>query len=178
MLLDGAGRVNVAKRGSQMKSSKIRDIVCGIYETHIPVSDLARSVNFYRDQLGFDLARMVPTRSAAFLWIGGSTRGMLGLWESGSGPLRMTLHFAFRASKDGVAHCCETLKAAGLSPLGFHGEPVEEPVVIGWMPAMSVYFNDPDGHSIELLCVLEDDPDPNFGIGPLSAWSTRIVGQK
>ena len=33
----------------------------------------------------------------------------------------------------------------------------------------SVYFRDPDGHSLEFIALLDDPPDPGF-IGPLSAW--------
>jgi lactoylglutathione lyase len=63
--------------------------------------------------------------------------------------------------------------ARGVQPLGFHGEPVTEPVVLGWMPAISVYFKDPDGHSIEFIHVLEGAADTSFGIGPWSAWQAR-----
>ena len=98
---------------------------------------------------------------------------MLGLWAAPSGPLRMTLHFAFRTKLSGVLSACDTLTAAGVQPLGFHGQPVTEPVVIGWMPAASIYFKDPDGHSIEMLCVLDQQADKDFGVGPYSDWIAR-----
>jgi len=54
--------------------------ISGLYETHLTVSDLDRSVTFYRDVVGLELAHTVPKRHAAFFWIGGRDRSMLGLW--------------------------------------------------------------------------------------------------
>ncbi|MBO9450983.1 VOC family protein [Tropicibacter sp. R16_0] len=145
--------------------------ILGIYETHLPVRDLDRSIAFYRDKIGLELAHVLRERRVAFFWVGGKEQGMLGLWQATAGPLHMTLHFAFRCKLDAVISGCETLKARGIQPLGFHGEPVTEPVVIGWMPALSLYFKDPDGHSIEMLAVLPDAPDPEFGVQSHSAWA-------
>jgi lactoylglutathione lyase len=147
--------------------------ILGIYETHLPVSDLPRSIAFYRDKLDLTLAAEFSERGIAFFWAGGKDAGMLGLWSAGAGPLRMVLHFAFRCTKDAVLDACRSLTKAGITPLGFHGEPVTEPVVHGWMPALAVYFNDPDGHSIEFLHVLDDTPEPGFGVGSYSDWLAR-----
>lgn len=147
--------------------------ITGIYETHLTVADLPRAVAFYRDTLGLELARQVPARGIAFFWVGGRDQGMLGLWQGAQGPLRMVGHFAFRMGRDAVLAAPDTLRAKGVQPLGFHGEPVTEPVVLGWMPAVSVYFSDPDGHSLEFIHVLPDTPDPGFGIGPWSAWQAK-----
>lgn len=147
--------------------------ILGIYETHLPVRDLERSISFYRDKIGLEVAKFLPERRVAFFWVGSKEKGMLGLWQSGAGPLNMTLHFSFRCSVEALMSGCARLEAQGIQPLGFHGEPVSEPVVIGWMPAASLYFKDPDGHSIEMLAVLPDDPDPGFGVQSHSAWSER-----
>ena len=145
----------------------------GVYETHLPVADLTRSVAFYCDVLGLTLASQMPERGIAFFWIGPKQTGMLGLWHSGIGPLRMTLHCAFRLPKAALLSACADLTRAGVQPLGFDGLPATEPVVIGWMPALSVYFKDPDGHSLELIHVLDAPPDPGFGVKPWSAWCKR-----
>lgn len=145
----------------------------GIYETHLPVRDLHRSVEFYRDKVGLELARIIPERQVAFFWVGGKGQGMLGLWQGPLGPLSMTLHFAFRCSMEMVVNGCTRLRLLGIQPLGFNGEPVDEPVVIGWMPAVSLYFKDPDGHSIEMLSVLPDPADPEFGVQGYSVWTGR-----
>lgn len=159
-----------------MAASKEYPKLTGIYETHLPVRDLSRSVSFYKDQIGLKLARLVPERNIAFFWVGDKESGMLGLWGSGSGPLNMKLHFAFKAAKETVVRSCEILTAAGIAPLGFDGEPVTEPVVIGWMPSLSIYFKDPDGHSIEMLHLLDDPSDPCFGVQSYSEWIRREKG--
>ena len=147
--------------------------ITGIYETHLPVADLSRSIEFYRDKIGLKLAYENPDRNLAFFWVGGKDQGMLGLWGSGSSPLHMKLHFAFRTQLVSVLAACNTLKENSVQPLGFSGEMVNEPVVIGWMPAASVYFKDPDGHSIEFISVLNEPPDPDFGVQPYSKWQAR-----
>lgn len=144
--------------------------ITGVYETHLPVRDLDRSIAFYRDQLGLEFAKEFPERRVAFFWVGLKAEGMLGLWETGMAPLQMQVHFAFRAPEAFVASSCESLQAAGIQPLGFNGETVTEPVVIGWVPAVSIYFKDPDGHSLEILSTLDDAPDVDFGTGAYSAW--------
>ncbi len=67
----------------------------GLFESHLTVSNLDRAVRFYGDQLGLPLARVFQERRVAFFWIGAPGRAMLGVWEAGSSPQRMSLHVAF-----------------------------------------------------------------------------------
>lgn len=145
----------------------------GLYETHLTIADLTRSIAFYRDVVGLELAKTFAERRIAFFWIDDKKTGMLGLWETGSGPLRMRLHIALRMSVAGVLASAAALQAQGVTPLDFGGKPSAEAVVLGWMPAVSQYFADPDGHSIEFIAVLDDAPDDTFGVGPYSAWLAR-----
>ncbi|MFK0162134.1 VOC family protein [Rhizobium sp. NPDC090279] len=147
--------------------------ILGLYETHLTVADLQRSIAFYRDILQLELATVIEDRRVAFLWIDDKRTGMLGLWETGSAPLRMRLHIAFRISLDDVLRSAAALKAHGIQPKGFNGEPLDEPVVLGWMPSVSQYFSDPDGHSIEFIHVLEAEADAGFGVKPYSQWLSR-----
>ncbi|MDO1581231.1 VOC family protein [Rhizobium oryzicola] len=156
-----------------MQLKTIANTITGVYETHLPVRDLNRSIAFYRDKLGLELATEIPERQIAFFWVGRREVGMLGLWQVGTGPLQMRLHFAFRTEQEALMNACETLRNSGIETLDFHGNPTTEPVVIGWAPSLSVYFNDPDGHSLELIHMLDEAPDRDFGIGPLSAWRAR-----
>jgi lactoylglutathione lyase len=48
---------------------------------------------------------------------------------------------------------------------------VDEPVVIGWMPAASVFFTDPDGHLLEYLAMLQEAPRPERGVVRYSEWT-------
>jgi len=145
----------------------------GLFETHLTTTDLARSVRFYRDVVGLRLAHTAHARSAVFFWIGPGRDAMLGLWSTGSGPQRLQLHAAFRVSLDEVLSAPQQLAAAGVTPLDFDGNPANEPVVVAWMPAASVFFRDPDGHLLEFLAMLPDEPQPERGVVPWTAWSGR-----
>lgn len=161
------------KVAARPSPSQIADRISGLYETNIPVANLPRAQAFYHGVLGLSLARELPDRKVAFYWVGSPETAMLGLWETGSAPLGMRLHFAFRMAADDILQLCEELLSHGVQPLGFHGEAVTEPIVIGWMPALSLYCKDPDGHSIEFLCKLRSPPDPEFAQGPYSRWIAR-----
>lgn len=144
--------------------------VSGLFEAHLSVSDLNRSVAFYRDVVGLTLAYEVPERGAAFFWIGTPGESMLGLWTLGSAPIGLSLHVAFRVSLDDVLQACERLRAIGVTPLSFFAEETAEPSVIGWMPAAAVYCRDPDGHLLEYLAMLDEPGRPEIGIVPWSSW--------
>jgi hypothetical protein len=59
----------------------------GLFEAHLTVSDLDRSIAFYRDILGLQPAPESRERGAAFFWIGAPGNAMLGLWSLGSAPM-------------------------------------------------------------------------------------------
>jgi catechol 2,3-dioxygenase-like lactoylglutathione lyase family enzyme len=145
----------------------------GLWETHLTVSDLERSIAFYRDTLGLTLAHRVPERHAAFFWIGEPRQAMLGLWRIHTSPLSLRLHFAFQVGLDNVVASVAALRTAGLRPRSGAGETIEEPEDIPWIPAASVYFDDPDGHSLEFIAMLPDPPEPAAPRMSLSDWRRR-----
>lgn len=150
--------------------------VRGLFETHLTVHDLTRSVDFYRDVLGLQVALEIPERNAAFLWVGEPGRSMLGLWSLGSAPLGLVLHIAFEVGLEDVLDAPRRLESHGVVPLSFFGLASTEPSVIGWMPAAAVYFRDPDGHQLEYIAMLDEQPRPAAGIVPWSEWvSARRV---
>jgi lactoylglutathione lyase len=143
----------------------------GLFEAHLTVSDLDRSIRFYRDVLGLPLAQLIPERNVAFFWVPTSDRAMLGLWSIGTSPLQMRLHIAFSVEIEQVLASIGKLREAGVAPLDFGGgNPIDEPVVLCWMPAASVYFDDPDGHSLEFIAMLPDRPRPELGRMSWSDW--------
>jgi len=144
-----------------------------LFEAHLNVADLERSVLFYRDRLGLPLAQMFPDRRVAFSWIGAPGQSMLGLWETGTGPQRMTLHVAFEVALTDLLNSPQALQKAGITALDFMGEPTTEPVVLAWMPAASIYFRDPDGNQLEFLAMLQDQPRPDLGVQPWSSWKSE-----
>ncbi len=142
----------------------------GLFEAHLTVSDLDRSVAFYRDVLGLPLAHRIDARQVAFFWVPSSDKAMLGLWSIGTSPLRLRLHIAFDVALSHVFESVAALRRAGLAPRSGDGTPIDEPVVLSWMPAASVYFDDPDGHSLEFICMLDETPRPDLGFVPWSQW--------
>ncbi|MGX9965573.1 VOC family protein [Roseomonas sp. F4] len=143
----------------------------GLFETHLNVRDLDRSVAFFfRHVVGLEPAHVVEHRAAAFLWIGGRGHAMLGLWAGSSSPNAMKLHIAFALPLEEVLAAPARLRAAGVEPLDFFAQPTQESTVLTWMPAASVYFRDPDGHSIEVLAMLDEAPRPELGNIPWSEW--------
>ena len=133
-----------------------------------------RSVAFYRDRLGLELAQVIPSRQVAFFWIGPPGHTMLGLWAAGSGPQKATMHIAFAASLEDVLAAPEALRQAGIVTRDFDGQPTNEAVVIGWMPAVSVFFHDPDGHLLRYIAMLPDDPRPDVGVVTWRGWTAVV----
>ncbi len=102
----------------------------GLFEAHLTVRDIERSVAFYRDVVGLELGIAQPERPAAFFWVGGRGRSMMSMFTSGSWPIKSMEH-----------HVPRELRFAGLTPMGGRREPIDEPVVFGGMPAASVFFD-------------------------------------
>ena len=150
--------------------------VRGLFETHLTVADVARSTAFYRDVVGLPLALDLPERNAAFLWIGEPGRAMLGLWGIGSSVNSMRLHIAFDVAVEDLLAAPERLRAQGVIPLSFFGAETSEPDVLAWMPAGAVYFRDPDGHLLEYLAMLDEEPRPSAGILAYSRWRAGDAG--
>jgi lactoylglutathione lyase len=146
----------------------------GLFETHLTVRDLDRSVAFYRDVVGLQPALHDPDLGAAFFWIGAAGQAMLGLWAAGSAPNTLTLHIAFATSLDAVLDTPDRLRRLGVTPLSFYAEETNEPSVIGWMPAAAIYLRDPDGHLLEYLAMLDEQPAPDRGIVTWSEWPSRF----
>jgi lactoylglutathione lyase len=137
------------------------------------VRDVERSVAFYRDVVGLPLALDLSERNAAFLWIGERGRSMLGLWGIGSSVVSVNLHVAFEVALDDVLASPQRLREQGVTPRSFFGVETDEPDVLAWMPAAAVYFEDPDGHLLEYLAMLDEEPRPDAGVVPWSEWNGR-----
>jgi len=145
-----------------------------LFEAHLNVSNLERSMAFYGDTLGLDLADVFQERRVAFYWMGGRGSSMLGLWEVGTTPQRQRLHIAFKVDLDDVLHAPQKLRATDLIPCDSDGNPAEEPVVFAWMPAASVFFHDPDGNMLEYLAMLPEPPRRDLGVLSWSKWKAEV----
>lgn len=101
----------------------------GLYETHLTVSNLDRSIEFYRDVVGLEMAHTIPDRNVAFFWIGGRETSMLGLWSIHSSPMQMKLHIAFQTTLDQVIKAPAYLRTKGVVPRNGAGTEIDEPSV-------------------------------------------------
>lgn len=143
----------------------------GLFEAHITVRDFQRSIAFYRDVVGLELGLAQPERPAAFFWVGGRGRSMMGIFTSGSWPAAVFQHHvAFQVKLEDVVAAPQRLRSAGITPLGARREPIDEPIVFPWMPAASVFFDDPDGNILEYISMLPDPPRPEPGPVSWSEW--------
>ncbi|SMP34974.1 VOC family protein [Chryseobacterium profundimaris] len=147
-------------------------MIKGLYETHIQVSNLENAVKFYTEILSLKLAHQDENRRIAFLWIGKGKDFMLGLWEQ-KGDLQ-TRHFAFTADKEDILnYSAEFLRNKNLKPYNFLKNGNQQPMVFAWMPALAIYFNDPDGNQLELISILEGEGKPELGVLSYEEWLER-----
>jgi lactoylglutathione lyase len=143
--------------------------ITGLFETHINVFDLERSRRFYEDVLGLELGIFQPARHLAIYWLGARGEAMLGLWEKPRDQI-FEQHFAFRTTLGHMRTIRAYLTERGLAYQNFLNDGTDSLHVFGWMPAVSVYFRDPDGHSLELISMLPDAPRPELGVIPWERW--------
>jgi lactoylglutathione lyase len=145
-------------------------MIKGLYETHINVSNLELAVDFYKNTLGLELASLEEKRRIAFFWIGRPKEYMLGLWEKPAAGLEKN-HFAFRCEVEDILHrSAGWLKERKLSPYNFLKDGTEKPMVFGWMPAIAIYFDDPDGNILEFIAILNGKARPELGVIAYEEW--------
>jgi lactoylglutathione lyase len=145
-------------------------MIKGLYETHLFVSSLDRSVEFYKNVLDLNLCHYEDARRAAFFWIGEPKQAMLGLWEKTHEKIEKR-HFAFQCSAEDVLHkAVPFLKQHGLQPRNFLRDRAEQPMVFAWMPAIAIYFDDPDGHELEFIGILNGPGRPDLGVLTYEQW--------
>jgi len=125
--------------------------IAGLLETALYVADMARSVAFFRDVLGLPIMVEAPRLTAFDAGSGGvlllfpeggatddvtSERGVVP-GHDGRGPL----HMAFAISAEALEPWRARLAAAGVALRGEMNWP---------RGGTSLYFEDPDGHVLEL----------------------------
>jgi catechol 2,3-dioxygenase-like lactoylglutathione lyase family enzyme len=113
-----------------------------VAQIHVSVTDLDRSVEFYRDVLGIPLLFVVPGRPMAFFQ-SGEVRLYLGVPEDQSFASRCTPYFRV----DDVEAEHERLTAAGVPMLGAPHVVHRDGATELWM----TFLRDPDGHNIGLM---------------------------
>ncbi len=145
-------------------------MIKGLYETHLLVENLERSIDFYKNILELEHCYTEEKRRIAFFWIGKPKEYMLGLWEKPANEIQ-TRHFAFRCDVDDVLYkSVDWLKERNQKPYNFLKDEQEKPMVFAWMPAIAIYFDDPDGNVLEFIAVLEGKPKPELGVISYEEW--------
>ncbi len=147
------GEVAISTTMTETCEGRLSELrVRGILETALYVEDLARASAFYREAFGFAvlveneriIALDVSGLSVLLLFRRGATVGGIttprGIVPShdGSGPM----HFAFSIAKEDLAQWEAHLESCGV---------VIESRVEWERGGVSIYFRDPDGHSVELV---------------------------
>lgn len=128
-------------------------MIKGLYEIHVQVSDVARSMRFYQ-KLGLQLASQED--NTAFMWIV-PRQSWIGLWQAEI-PHIASKHLAFQIDYADMQRAFAWLMQLGITPVRHKEfEPIE-PVVRPRQANCSVYFNDPDNNLLELICNLPAAP--------------------
>jgi len=136
-------------------------MIKGLFETHLFVENLERSIDFYKNVLDLEQCYHEEVRRSAFFWIGKPKQAMLGLWEKPKEKIDIR-HFAFECDVDFVLNkSVDFLKSHNLKSYNFLNDGAEQPMVFTWMPALAIYFNDPDGHALEFIAILEGKTRPS-----------------
>ncbi len=134
-------------------------MIKGLYEAHLPVSDLDQSIKFY-EGLGLQFDHRIEDR-IAFLWIE-HEKSWLGLWKTEKVELDYhpsIRHIAFEVSLEGLKGSIKWLTVKGYQPREAFGFKPTEPFVMphGNYAHAKIHFNDLDGNSLEFICKI---PNP------------------
>ncbi|MFC8683839.1 VOC family protein [Brevibacillus porteri] len=150
-------------------------MIKGLYEAHLPVKNLLRSIAFYK-QLDLELAHQTDT--IAFFWIE-KGRSWLGLWETDrvDTPYHVSLrHVAFQIDRKDMDEAKKWLEQKGIEVTTSFGFPPEkQPLVLPNNPQAhaAIYFEDPDGNLLEFIAPLRIDFEEAFKMMTLEDWDKK-----
>jgi len=138
-------------------------MIKGLFETHLFVESLERSIDFYTNVLGLEQYLYEEERRVALFWIGEQGKAFLGVWEKPKEEIDLR-HFAFECDWEWVLNESVTfLKSHKLNFWNFLQDDSEQPMVFANIPAIAIYFSDPDGHYLEFIGKLPGKYRPDKG---------------
>ncbi|MEE3955663.1 VOC family protein [Peribacillus frigoritolerans] len=147
-------------------------MIKGLYEAHLPVSNLENSIKFYKK---LDLEIAYQNDKLAFFWIE-KGKSWLGLWETNHVqiPYHPSIrHVAFQIGIEDMTSAKDWLNSKGIEiRTTFDLTEEQQPLVLDNNPQAhaAIYFNDPDGNSLELIAPLRLDFEESFGEMSLEDW--------
>jgi catechol 2,3-dioxygenase-like lactoylglutathione lyase family enzyme len=129
-------------------------MIKGLYEAHLPVSNIDNAIAFYQ-KLGLELAWR--NDKTVFFWIE-KNKTWVGLWEGKE--VNTTYHpslrhIAFRIDYEDMKNAVSWIESIGATPRPFGNRTSVEPFVRPYQGHACVYFNDPDGNSLELMSFID-----------------------
>ncbi len=148
-------------------------MIKGLYEAHLPVSNLEKSIEFYKK---LDLEIAYQNEKLAFFWIE-KGHSWLGLWETDrvNTPYHpSTRHVEFHVGIEEIQDVKIWLEQKGIQLKSAFGFPPEkQPLVLPNNPNAhaAIYFQDPDGNSLELITPLRLDFEEEFQMMSLEEWN-------
>lgn len=151
-------------------------MIKGLYEAHLPVRDIERSIVFY-EQLGLELAYRGDR--VTFFWIE-KGRSWLGLWECEQIeiPYHPSIrHVAFQVERKDIHDAQAWLSERGITVREAFGiSPEQQPLVLNNTPNehAAIYFNDPDGNSLEFIAPLRLDVEDPLEVDTLEEWERHF----
>jgi catechol 2,3-dioxygenase-like lactoylglutathione lyase family enzyme len=117
----------------------------GVVHFTIPVTDPARSRDFYCQVLGLSLVSEVPALGMIFLDSGGSCVVLVRVDKPISTAGVREVHHAFQIAHDEYISAVAELKASGVKI--YYEEDRRDGVIDG----PRAYFQDPDGNTLEII---------------------------
>lgn len=95
---------------------------------------------------------------------------MLGLWEKPKSQIDLR-HFAFECDPKWILEeSVSWLEQRNLNYFNILREGSKQPMVFARMPAVSIYFDDPDGHSLEFTGILDGVGQTGLGVISYPEW--------
>ncbi len=139
-------------------------MIKGLFETHLFVENLERSIEFYTNVLKLEQFLYEEERRVALFWIGDkSKQSFLGLWEKPKDEIDLR-HFAFECDWKWILNeSVDFLKSHKIGFWNFLGDDSKKPMVFANIPAIAIYFSDPDGHYLEFIGKLPSKYRPEKG---------------
>lgn len=153
-------------------------LIKGLYEAHLPVQDIDRSIAFYK-KLGLELAS--HGKRVTFFWIE-KGKSWLGLWECDQVdiPYHPSIrHVAFHVEKEDMKRARKWLGESGIEVREAFGiSPECQPLILNndQHEHAAIYFNDPDGNSLEFISPLRLDTADRLEADTLEEWE-RIAAE-